>query len=246
MVVACVYQDKEFGDCDVVVDTRARRIRARAIDGRLRMTVPPRVPALKISLQRLIDENRPALRRILQKSREKVSNRAFYDGKTIPFYDNSIHIVASDAVGAGRVRIVNCDTGDYRLEYYRGDAIDSPRFMQAVSKYILRFAVLKAREILPSFVAEVASQVGAHPSEVRVGRGRRLLGHCSRSGVVTLSAYVMFLPSHLRRYVVCHELAHLSYFDHSRAFHALCNTYCCGKEKEWNRELRCVEFPICI
>lgn len=35
MVVACVYQDKEFGDCDVVVDTRARRIRARAIDGRL-------------------------------------------------------------------------------------------------------------------------------------------------------------------------------------------------------------------
>lgn len=246
MTVSEKYIDKEFGACDIVKDTRARRIRIRAVDDSLRIIIPRFARIPKAVIKSFLDENRPLLRRMLQESCNKASKRAFCDGKVIAFYDGSIRFAASDTVGAGRVRIADCGNGEYRLEYHRGDVIEAPAFARAISKFILRFAVSRAREVLPRLVAEVSAEVGAHPTAVQIGRGHSILGHCSRKGVVTLSAYVMFLPSHLRRYIVCHELAHLSHFDHSPAFHRLCDTYCGGREKEWRSELRRVEFPICV
>ena len=246
MVVTETYNDKEFGICDIVKSARARSVRIRAVDGRLRVVLPGRYSFSEAAIRSFIDEKRPILRRMLQESRSRYEKRAFHDGKVIPFYDGSIRFAASDAIGAGRVRLVDGGNNEYRLEYHRGDVIDSPAFTRAVSKYLLRFAASKAQEILPPLVAEISSALGVYPTKVCIGRGRCVLGHCSRRGVITLSAYVLFLPPHLRRYIICHELAHLSHFNHGKAFHQLCDAYCAGHEKEWRAELRKAEFPICV
>lgn len=61
---------------------------------------------------------------------------------------------------------------------------------------------------------------------------------------ISLSAITMFLPPHLRDYIVCHELAHLSEMNHSARFHEICNGYCGGREKSLQKELKAFRWPI--
>ena len=51
---------------------------------------------------------------------------------------------------------------------------------------------------------------------LRIMRSR--LGSCSRRGMITINAALLFLPLKLLRYVVIHELAHIPHPNHSRAF----------------------------
>ncbi len=48
----------------------------------------------------------------------------------------------------------------------------------------------------------------------------------------------MTLPSHLRDYVIIHELCHTVHHNHSAKFHALVDKLLGGKEKALARELR--------
>ena len=78
----------------------------------------------------------------------------------------------------------------------------------------------------------------------QVGRGMRKLGHCTAKKVIQLSRNLMFLPEPLVRYIICHELAHLTHMNHSPQFHALCDRYTGGHEKELEKQLRHFHFPI--
>ena len=55
---------------------------------------------------------------------------------------------------------------------------------------------------------------------------------------------LLLLPEHLVRYVICHELAHLKHFDHSPAFHALCDSYLGGREREYQAEMKQFRWPV--
>jgi len=72
----------------------------------------------------------------------------------------------------------------------------------------------------------------------------RKLGHCTSRNVIQLSRNLMFMPEELVRYIICHELAHITHKNHSPQFHALCDKYCSGKEKALERQLRQFRFPI--
>jgi len=72
----------------------------------------------------------------------------------------------------------------------------------------------------------------------------RKLGHCTSKKVIQLSRNLMFMPEELIRYIICHELAHLTHMNHSPQFHALVDEYTGGREKELERQLRQFRFPI--
>ena len=72
----------------------------------------------------------------------------------------------------------------------------------------------------------------------------RKLGHCTSKKVIQLSRNLMFMPEDLIRYIICHELAHLTHMNHSPEFHALCDRYTGGHEKDLERQLRQFRFPI--
>ena len=102
----------------------------------------------------------------------------------------------------------------------------------------------KAQQVLLPLARQVADSLGLKPAGFEIGRGMRKLGHCTTKKVIQLSRNLMFMPVELVRYIICHELAHLIHMNHSPEFHALCNQYCGGKEKELERQLRQFRFPI--
>lgn len=117
---------------------------------------------------------------------------------------------------------------------------------QQLSRGVCRLMYRQAQEVLPRRLAEVARRVGASPREVTIGRGRRKLGHCTRSKSIQLSYCLMFLPEPLVDYVICHELAHLQQMNHGSKFHELCNRYCGGEELALRKQLRTFTFFVLI
>ena len=56
--------------------------------------------------------------------------------------------------------------------------------------------------------------------QLGLSRAQRRWGSCSGRGAIRINWRLIQAPDHVRRSVVAHEVAHLTYFDHSPAFHA--------------------------
>ncbi|QNM82110.1 DUF45 domain-containing protein [Sphingomonas sabuli] len=66
-----------------------------------------------------------------------------------------------------------------------------------------------------------AAQAGVKATSVRIGDARTRWGSCSSTGAVRYSWRLILAPPEARRYVVCHEVAHLVHLDHGRDFRKL-------------------------
>ena len=56
---------------------------------------------------------------------------------------------------------------------------------------------------------------------VQIRKMKRRWGSCSRRGTIILNSHLIKAPSHCIDYVIMHELCHLKFFDHGKAFHKL-------------------------
>ena len=229
-------EDREFGK--IYVELRRGMTSVRLgfrSDGNLLMRAPLGVSADE--LKRLIDVNRDGLRRL-----SKPSVPDLYIGQVIECFRCKIVIEATNP----RPGYVATRWEDETLRvqvHERADMTDS-RTIQFVSNMISHAMEYIAVKVLLPYAREVANVLGLKPAGFEVGRGMRKLGHCTTKKVIQLSRNLMFLPEELIRYVICHELAHLTHMNHSPQFHALCNQYTGGKEKELEQQLRHFHWPI--
>ena len=90
-----------------------------------------------------------------------------------------------------------------------------------ISRCYDRFYTQEAKRLLPQIVDEIAERFGSYPTQLRFRKMRRTYGNCSAKGVVTLNTHLIKLPLSHIRYVIAHELTHLTHMNHSRAFYAL-------------------------
>ena len=105
--------------------------------------------------------------------------------------------------------------------------------------------VARRKPILINYAWQVAEELNIKPSSFVASNGFRRLGTCNVSTKqIRLSYALLFLPEHLVRYIICHELAHLTHPNHSAAFHALVDTYTDGREADLERQLRAFPWPI--
>ena len=229
-------EDEEFGK--VYVELRRGMTSVRFTyhtDGNLLMRAPLGV---KVSdLQRMIDDNRERLRHLPQP--QTVS---FRFGQAIECFRCRV-VIEPQHTHAGY--ILNHWEGDtLHLQPNESADLDDESIKHTISKVISRAMEDRARMTLLPFAHQVANELGLQPAGFEVGRGMRKLGHCTKGRIIQLSRNLMFLPEVLVRYIICHELAHLTHMNHSPQFHALCDQYCGGKEKELERQLRQFHFPI--
>lgn len=134
--------------------------------------------------------------------------------------------------------------GQYRIEIGREIDLRQPEATTLITNHLLHIGrhVVLCR-VIPRAM-EIAKRLGCSVSDWNIGRGTRTLGTCNRQRQVRISAAVAFLPLELQEYIVCHELAHLTHMDHSPRFHALCDQYLGGRERQLIRQLHAYPWPI--
>jgi hypothetical protein len=229
-------EDKEFGK--IIVELRRGMTSVRfAIqpDGNLLMRAPLR--ASVADLQRMVDMNREQLRQLPRP--EVVS---FHQGQIIECFRCRVVIESQNRMPGYILNHWEDDT--LHLQFHESADLDDENIKRTISNVIGRAMEAQAHKTLLPFAHEVADGLGLAPAGFEVGRGMRKLGHCTTKRVIQLSRNLMFMPEELVRYIICHELAHLTHMNHSPQFHALCDQYTGGKEKELERQLRQFRFPI--
>ena len=229
-------EDEEFGK--IYVELRRGMTSVRFTfhtDGNLLMRAPLGVSVT--DLKRMVDINRESLRRLPRPEGVK-----FEIGQVIECYKCR---VAIDQQSRMPGYILNHWEGDtLHLQIHESADLDDESIKRTISSVIGRAMEVQAQAVLLPFARKVADELGLKPAGFEVGRGMRKLGHCTAKKIIQLSRNLMFLPEHLIRYIICHELAHLTHMNHSPQFHALCDKYCGGQEKELERQLRQFRFPI--
>ena len=105
-----------------------------------------------------------------------------------------------------------------------------------VRELLVRYVKKAGSRILPGLLAEAAGEIGLGYCSCSVGFAARRWGSCTARGAIRLSAKLLFLPPHLTRHVMLHELAHLRHCNHSKAFYR----FLASLDPDWrghNREL---------
>ena len=79
--------------------------------------------------------------------------------------------------------------------------------------------VKMAKAILPPKIEGYAQRMGVQPTGLTITSARTRFGSCSGKNRLSFSWRLMAYPEAAIDYVVVHELAHIRYKDHSRAFY---------------------------
>ena len=84
-----------------------------------------------------------------------------------------------------------------------------------------RWLETEARALLAEDLAFYCARAGRAAPQLRLSRARRRWGSCSDRASIRINWRLVQAPDAVRRSVVAHEVAHLTHFDHSGAFHAM-------------------------
>jgi predicted metal-dependent hydrolase len=105
-----------------------------------------------------------------------------------------------------------------------------------VRSALLDWLAERAAAMLEPRLNELAAELGVKYRHVHIRRQRTRWGSCSVRGAISLNFSLLFQRPAVVRYLLAHELAHLTYMNHSPRFWALVAEY----EPEWrplDREL---------
>lgn len=226
-----------YGNVKVNVRRSSRNISGRWKYGRLEVSVPYGLPCNELfkALEKWKDRFPTA---------EESRIEAFYHiGQRLDFEDFSVAIEYSRTLTSGRVGVcrgIDC----YVVSVSRDLDIADPEVARTITGMIERVAHFVAPGVLIPMARREAERVGKYPTGWVVGRGHRVLGTCNNRGVISLSHCLLFVPEELRRYVICHELSHLSELNHSELFHRICDSYLGGREKELMKKFKDFKWPV--
>ena len=96
----------------------------------------------------------------------------------------------------------------------------------------------EAKRVLPAMVERLAQKNGFRYGRMTIRATRSKWGCCTSKNNLSLSLFLMTLPTRLQEFVVLHELCHTVHHNHSAEFHALLNKVTSGREKELSRQLK--------
>lgn len=86
-------------------------------------------------------------------------------------------------------------------------------------KFLWRVLSVSEQPRMEALVHEInARTFRARVTQVTLRHMQSRFGSCTPRGRITLNTALLFVPEHLRTYVIIHELAHILHPNHSRAF----------------------------
>lgn len=124
---------------------------------------------------------------------------------------------------------------------YESNSFEAQYIAYRLLKELLR---AKAKEILPRIVHAEAESRGLKVNRIFIKDSVSRHGSCSSRGNINLNFMLLLYPKWAVRYVVLHELAHLSYMDHGEEFWALLSHYLQEDAHATDRAMQEVKLPL--
>lgn len=223
----------DLGPVVMTVRSNCRSLRATRLPDHVRLSVPPGVS---------VDEIMRFLDRCASRFHTPPDAPRYYSGQRIECPD--VTFVISSQSHKPLSILVTPRLPETYIEVGSGLDLTAPDVTRSVSLMLSRAASRLAAGLLIPRAQMIASQLGAYPSQWKISSGKCRLGYCSHTREIALSCTLIFMPEELRDYIICHELAHLTEMNHSPRFHALCDVYCGGREKELIARLKSWRNPV--
>ncbi|MDE6396047.1 MAG: M48 family metallopeptidase [Muribaculaceae bacterium] len=227
------FKHPQLGLIHIVARANATRFVARWKGRELQLTIPGGSTVAEV--EKAIEAMKPKLLALRPKP------EGFYPGWEYTTPETKFSMVKNDEPD---VYEVVCNDGEVIMKL--PDAVDGndPWLIEKVNKTFDKYAAAFAESYLIPLAENVASRLGVSPRQWRIGYGQKRRGCCSSRGVITLSRNLVFFPIELREYVICHELAHLTHFDHSPNFYKLLDSYLGGRAAELKAKSNAHRLPF--
>jgi predicted metal-dependent hydrolase len=189
---------------------RARRLSVRVMrTGRVEVVVPPRTsPRL---IERFLGEHREWIERKRMVALRSAPVVEAFPPAAVRFAINESAWRVHLAGGEGRATLRSSES----LLHFSG--LPNSNTMRELLR---RWLLVAARPLITELLVEVAGTMGVSYSALQVRRQRSRWGSCSSKGVVSINACLVFQPRDVARYLMVHELTHLTHMNHSRRFWA--------------------------
>lgn len=91
---------------------------------------------------------------------------------------------------------------------------------EAMESRLRRWLEAEALHHARADLADYCARAGHDLPRLTLSNAQRRWGSCSSGGVIRINWRLIMAPDFVRRSVVAHEVAHMTHFDHSPAFHA--------------------------
>lgn len=92
---------------------------------------------------------------------------------------------------------------------------------KAYNKYLLNIAKVQIPEIMES----ISKLVGQYPKELKIRNFKRAWGNCSNKRIISINKNICKFSKGAIEYVCLHEICHLKYMNHSKAFWDMVEMY---------------------
>jgi len=102
----------------------------------------------------------------------------------------------------------------------------TPESPEEIRPLLGRWIRSQAESFIPARVSELNRQWNFSYAGITVRNQRTRWGSCSRKGALSFNWRLIILPPEVADYLICHELAHLKYLDHSPRFWTLVGRIC--------------------
>ena len=170
-------------------------------DGRLEFLAPAGFP--RKMADKIIAENPVLIAKLQKKAELKRSHqRVWQEGMEVFFFGRKVPVKFSR-----------------RCHFFNGETILIPAGDEnSMKKSLVKLYRETAKVILANRTGEIAARFGISYGKVSIGSADSRWGCCSKTGNIRYSWKLLQCSNELIEYVIIHELAHRTVFDHSAKF----------------------------
>ncbi|MGQ9820013.1 MAG: M48 family metallopeptidase [Candidatus Kapaibacteriales bacterium] len=139
----------------------------------------------------------------------------------------------------------------YSLKFYNGDEIKTEREFLLVPYYdpndikvkIVQWYYSNAEKIFLEYLKLYSRIMKVKYNYLHLSNAKTRWGSCSKNNRISLNWRLIMMPQSVIEYIVIHELAHILYPNHSKAFYKFVEEFC-PNYKQQQRLLRDLSFLI--
>lgn len=230
------FNDEMLGLITVRTNSRARRIIMRTQPDGVVVTIPPHTSKSTVTdtLNRFRQTLHSQQLTLQQQQSHKPATRLI--GLDFRLETEFVTITLKRGTKAGFY--LHSEPGKSVIVCPPDAEFDTPARQEWLHRVVERALRLQGEQFLSTQLHTLSVRHGLpfNSCKVNVSKGR--WGSCSVRKDINLSCYLMLLPTHLREYVMLHELCHTREMNHSPRFWALLDSLTHNRAKALRNELK--------